>query len=195
LAIDPPSKNSGAKTPRFQSNIALTTHDHPRHNGIDELGEKRGAPSFFLINGPGEYETKGIRINGIKCFHDAESGKKYGVNTAYVIEIENTRICHLGDFGEEKLRAQTKEKIGKIDILLLPIGGETVAGPEKSVEIINALGPNIVVPMHYENKKLKEFLKEFGEESLKPVEKLTVKKKDISDGEKVKIVVLESNIK
>jgi L-ascorbate metabolism protein UlaG (beta-lactamase superfamily) len=196
IAIDPPSKKSGLKTPRFQPDIALTSHNHPRHNGANELPEKTNAPPIFLINGPGEYEIKGVRINGIKSFHDATSGEKYGTNTIYTIEIEKIKICHMGDFGEKNLQAQTKEKMGEIDILLIPVGGETVIDSLKSAEITKSIAPNIIIPMHYENTKiLQKFLSEFKKEPLKPIEKLAIKKRDISEDEKMKIVVLESNIK
>lgn len=193
-AIDPPSKKSGLKTPRFQSDVILVTHDHDRHNGAEELMEKSSKDSVFLINSPGEYEIKNFIVNGIGSFHDSFSGEKYGKNTIYYLDIENIKLCHMGDFGESKVNAQIKEQIGKIDILFMPIGGETVIDTSKSVDMITDLEPKIVIPMHYKDEKtLQEFLKEFKEESLKPVEKLVIKKKDISDNDKMKVVVLESN--
>lgn len=193
ITIDPPSKESGLKAPRFYSDIGISSHSHPRHNGLNELKEK--SPEIFLITGPGEYEIKGIRINGFKSFHDASSGEKYGLNTIYTLDIEGVKICHLGDLGEEKIQPQIKEHLGNINILFIPIGGNAVLDSSKSAEIINDFEPNIIVPMHYENDKiLKEFLKEFKEEAVKPIDKLTVKKKDILE-EKMKVVVLEPNMK
>ena len=56
------------------------------------------------------------------------------------------------------------------------------------------LEPKAVIPMHYgqvgAKDALKNFLKEAGED-VKPIEKLTVKKKDL-DGKEGEIIVLES---
>jgi hypothetical protein len=43
--------------------------------------------------------------------------------------------------------------------------------------------------MNYKEADLKHFLKEFGNNSIKPEEKLTIKKKDLSE-EKTQVVVL-----
>jgi L-ascorbate metabolism protein UlaG (beta-lactamase superfamily) len=186
LIFDPPSKESGFKPLRFQANAVLISHNHKNHNG-------RENPSRIVIDGPGEYEISETYIYGIESFHDSVLGKKHGLNTIYVARIEDITICHLGDFGESNLRQETIEAIGKIDILFVPIGGKTVLDSARAVKISSQLEPKIIIPMHYnlsDNKKdLKGFLDEFGSEIIKPVDKLTVKKKDFSD-KKTQAVVL-----
>jgi L-ascorbate metabolism protein UlaG (beta-lactamase superfamily) len=53
------------------------------------------------------------------------------------------------------------------------------------------LEPKVVVPMHYDEKSLKAFLKEAGAEDTKPLERLTVKKKDL-DSKEAEVIVLQS---
>ncbi len=107
LAFDPPSKKSGLKYPRFHADIILQSHDHDRHNGKENLMSKE--KESFFVDTPGEYEIKGIYIQGLKSFHDAEGGEKYGSNTIYVVRLENVNLCFLGDFGEKELRPELKE--------------------------------------------------------------------------------------
>ncbi|OGF83026.1 hypothetical protein A3B18_02420 [Candidatus Giovannonibacteria bacterium RIFCSPLOWO2_01_FULL_46_13] len=191
LAFDPPSKDSDLKPPRFSADVVLSSHNHPRHNGLHELS---GEP--FLISGPGEYETKELLITGSPSFHDKSGGEKKGLNTIYTVEMENMRLCHLGDLGTAELSAEALEAIGEVDILFVPAGGEDVLDPEEAVKVINLIEPKIVIPMHYalaksiKGAKIEEFLDELGEKGIKGEEKLTIKKKELPE-EGMKVVVLE----
>jgi L-ascorbate metabolism protein UlaG (beta-lactamase superfamily) len=199
LTFDPPSKDSGLKPPRFEANVVLSSHDHPLHNGLKELSGKKDSQPF-LISGPGEYEVQGLVINGIRSFHDAEEGRKRGGNTIYTVQMEDARLCHLGDLGVRELDAQTLEALGEIDILFVPTGGQDVLGPEQAHKIINQLEPKIVIPMHYaigktppQGAKVEEFLEELGEENLKSEEKFSFKKKNL-EGERTKVLLLKPAI-
>lgn len=197
LVFDPPAKNAAIKTPRFESHIVLISHDHPRHNGKDSINPKE--KELFVVNGPGEYEIKEIQITGISSFHDDQNGEKYGRNTIYKVEWEGINLCHLGDFGEKELSDRIKEEINGADILFLPVGGDTIINAQKAAAISAQIEPRIVIPMHYAvpgaktKNQLDEFLKEMGEEKIKAEEKLTIKKKDISQ-EESKVVVLKPTI-
>lgn len=186
LAFDPPSKKSEFKSPRFQADIVLTSHDHNDHNGYDSIAGKEKDP--LHIKGPGEYEAKKTTIRGILSFHDQMQGKKHGHNTIYVINLDDIKLCHLGDFGEKELRPETKEAMQEIDILLLPIGGDSVLAAESAVKVANQIEPKIIIPMHYDkttkaktDSVLKNFTKEMGIETKKAEEKLTLKKKDLPE--------------
>lgn len=190
LAIDPPSKKSGFKAPRFQADVVFVSHDHGEHNGFENIAGKEKNNEPFLINTPGEYEIKGMAVRGLNTFHDSVEGKKYGLNAAYIFSLENLNICHLGDFGEKELRAGVQEFLGGVDILFIPVGGGEVLEPENAVKIINQIEPKIIIPMRYDKKKLSMFLKEIGQERVKAAEKLSFKKKDIFD-KKGEVVVLK----
>ncbi len=200
LVFDLPAKKSEFKAPRFHADIAIESHSHPGHGGASEIslghrptGEAEDK-NTFLINGPGEYEVKGIFIQGIKTFHDPVLGKKRGVNIIYVVQMENVKLCFLGDYGERDLRPEVKEAIGKIDILFAPIGGESVLEPEASKNLLNQLEPAIAIPMHYDYGKnaLKDFLAECGQKDIKPVEKFSIKKKDIPENKGTEVVILSA---
>ena len=192
LALDPPSKKSSFKSPRFRAEVVLVSHDHDNHNGYDMISGKDGAEPL-KVSDPGEYETKGVFIRGFDSFHDSVSGKKHGRNTIYTVELEDMKICHFGDFGEKELSAETLESIGQIDVLFLPVGGDAVIGPETAAKISNQLEPKIIIPMHYAKKELVEFLKETGAEDAKAEEKLTLKRKDLPEN-KTSVVVLKPQL-
>ncbi len=190
LVFDPPSKKSAFKAPRFQADVVFVSHGHDNHSGFENISgkEKNGEP--FLVNTPGEYEIKGTGVRGFNTFHDKEEGKKLGLNTSYVLSLENLNICHLGDFGEKELRPSIQEFLGEVDILFVPVDGGHVLEAQNAAKVINQIEPKIIIPMHYGKKELTEFLKEMGQEKVKPVEKLSFKKKDIAD-KKGEVVVMK----
>lgn len=177
IVIDPFDDSLGLKVPNFSADIALVTHEHHDHNNIKAL---KGDP--FLITGPGEYEVKGVFVQGIESFHDEEEGKKRGKNTIYVIEAEGIRFCHLGDLGQKQLTDEQLEQIDSVDVLMIPVGGTYTIDSTGASKIISQIEPLIVIPMHYDLPKLKEkldgvdrFLKTMGKNKIEPADKLTVK--------------------
>lgn len=192
IIIDPFAESLGLKTPTLEGDILLITHDHYDHNQKKIV---QGEP--FLIEGPGEYEIKGIFIQGIPAFHDNSQGRERGEITIYTIESEDIVICHLGDFGQKELTAEQLEKIGKVDILMIPVGGIYTISSREALKVISQIEPQIVIPMHYQIPKLKlkleeldKFLKVMGLKSIEPQTKLTIKKKDLLANE-MKVVVLK----
>ncbi|MFY9463327.1 MAG: MBL fold metallo-hydrolase [Candidatus Sungiibacteriota bacterium] len=192
IAIDPFDKEIGFTPPRFRADVAMVTHGHHDHANLESLG---GEP--FAITGPGEYEVKGVLVRGIETFHDAARGRERGLNTIYVIEVEGVRILHMGDFGEEKMREETLEAIGDIDILMIPVGGVYTIEGDAAAKIARQIESSIVIPMHYKIPGLKvplqgseQFLKEMGVKDPGAQEKLTIKKKDIPEDGKTAVVVV-----
>lgn len=191
LVIDPYDKTIGLRVPKLDAEILLVTHQHYDHNNTKAIS---GNP--FVIDGPGEYEAKNIFIQGIASFHDNSQGKDRGQNTIYVIEAEDIKLCHLGDLGQEQLTEEQLERIGDVDILMIPVGGTyTISSKEASV-IMSQLEPRITIPMHYHLPQLKvklepatKFLKTLGIKSLEPIKKLSIKKKDMLSNE-AKIITL-----
>jgi len=193
IVIDPFSEDLGLRVPRLTADILLVSHGHSDHNNVKAVA---GEP--FVISGPGEYEKKEVFVQGIPAFHDSSSGKERGTNIIYVIEAEDLRICHLGDLGQKELTPEQIDKIGEIDVLMIPVGGVYTISAKEAVKIMSQIEPNITIPMHYQLPKMKlkidgldKFLKTMGIKKLTPLPKLTVKKKDIVP-EEAKIIVLSS---
>ncbi len=191
ILIDPFPKEIGLKPPKVKDDIVLVTHHHFDHDNVSEAG-----PESFLIDGPGEYEKQGVYIRGISSFHDKSSGKERGLNTIYVIKSEDITVCHMGDFGQDKLEDKQIEDIGDIDVLMIPVGGNYTIDHKEAISIIGQIEPKIVIPMHYKLKDLKidiagpdKFIKEIGLEPEK-IDKLKIVKKTLPV-EETKLVLLE----
>lgn len=190
LVTDPFNKETGLKVPNFEADIVTVSHNHVDHNNVSVL---RGNP--FVIDCAGEYDFKGILVEGIDSFHDGAQGKDRGNNTIYRIEVEDISIVHLGDLGDVLDNAQL-EKLAGTDILLIPVGGKYTLDAKKAVEVISQIEPRIVIPMHYKIDGLKydidavdKFVKEIG---VAPSyeEKLKISKKDLPQ-EDMELVILK----
>jgi len=197
IVIDPFSEEIGLKLPKLEADVALITHNHYDHNNVKAVGAPPSASPPFLIAGPGECEIKKVFIQGIPAWHDDKGGRERGENTIYTIEAEDLKLCHLGDLGQRELTEEQLEKIGEVDILMVPIGGIYTISAKEALKIMSQIEPKITIPMHYQIPKLKiklegldKFLKVVGLKSITPLNKLTIKKKDISP-EEARIIVLK----
>lgn len=189
IATDPYGSTIGLNPPKVQADIVTISHHHEDHNNLDAI---KGEP--FIIDGPGEYETKGVFVYGIPAWHDDKQGQERGNNIIYRFKAEEMNIVHLGDLGHE-LNDEQLERMNNVDILLIPVGGKVTIDAKKASEIISAIEPRIIIPMHYKIPGLKadlgaveEFLKVSGLPSEK-MDKLKITKKDLPQ-EEMKVIIL-----
>ena len=152
IVMDPYSKVlsllSGYKLPEICANIVTVSHDHIDHNNV---GAVKG--DFVHIKDPGVFSQEGIGIKGVQTFHDNVSGEKRGKNIIYNFRVDGLNVCHCGDLGHLLSPEQISE-IGKVDILLLPIGGRATLDAGGAAEVMRQLDPAVVIPMHYRTKAM-----------------------------------------
>jgi L-ascorbate metabolism protein UlaG (beta-lactamase superfamily) len=188
LAFNPISKDSKFKTNGFGANIALVSMNHEDYNGADLVAYANKDP--FVITGPGEYEVSDIMIQGF-----ASKGVDDKINTIYYLEFDGIKILYLGAMYQPELAVEVRQNIGDVDILFVPIGGKTVLASDAAHKLAVSFGPKVIIPMDYgsdqDKDALKDFLKESGAEKVSPVDKLTVKSKDIASKEQ-EVILIES---
>jgi L-ascorbate metabolism protein UlaG (beta-lactamase superfamily) len=190
ILTDPVPRSFGYKIDKQKVDIITISHDHPGHTNVDLAS---GSPK--LVNGPGEYEMSDVFITGIRTYHDDKQGAEHGRNTAYLFDLEDLIVCHLGDLGHTLSEGQV-ETMSIADVVIIPVGGGTVLDAEKAVEVIGQLEPRVIIPMQYQTpmgdmqrEPLERFLKEMGITDVTRRDKLTVRASDL--GETPEVVVLE----
>ncbi len=102
----------------------LVTHEHRDHNGVGVVG---GSP-HIIRSTAGTFESPIGQIRAIASEHDDVAGTQRGPNTIFCFTLDGLRLCHFGDFGQTRLRAEQRAAIAEIDVLFLPVGG----GPQRS---------------------------------------------------------------
>lgn len=185
IAINPPAKESKAfsKAPRFGADIALITTHTPETNGPETvtLGDK----TPFVIDGPGSYEVRDLFFSAATST-TTRDGKDY-INTVYGFELDGIKIGFLGLFTDEKmLSSEAKEIADTADMLFIPLEGRDAAAAYKGAV---SFTPNVIIPYDYSKEELTRFMKEGGQENVAPLEKATLKRRDL-DGKQGSIIVL-----
>ena len=127
------------------ADIVTVSHDHGDHNNVAAV---RGNPQVVR----GAAKVKGIEFKGIPCCHDDAGGEKRGKNTIFCFEVDGVRICHLGDLGHQLSDKEVAE-LGKVDILLIPVGGFYTIDAKVAGQVCDRLKPKVIIPMHYKTDR------------------------------------------
>lgn len=175
LAFDPIAKKSKLDPVKFGSDVAFISLNHPNFNGAEQVAHSSKQP--FVISGPGEYEVGDVTARGWGVETTYEKTKRF--NTVYQVQLEGMNLVFLGALGEPELDAKILGELGDIDVLFVPIGGGDVLEVPQASKLATKLEAKVIIPMHYDAAALKAFLKEEGADKVKPVDKFTLKKKDL----------------
>jgi L-ascorbate metabolism protein UlaG (beta-lactamase superfamily) len=196
VITDPFDKESGLLSPRGAADIIiLSEKNNQLYNAVSGFS---GEP--FMVDDAGEYDLKGVTVTGIplKQGDDANKDGKPRYVTAELIEAEDMRILNLTHIREFNMKEDDVESLGEIDILIVPIGGNSVMTAKDAAKVVHEIEPKIVIPSHYATDGLKlsyekvdSFIKEMGGKS-ETMEKLLIKKKDLDTDQIKKVIVLEA---
>jgi L-ascorbate metabolism protein UlaG (beta-lactamase superfamily) len=186
VVTDPFHKDSGLTPPRGAADIlVLAQRDKTLYSATSGFS---GEP--FMVDTPGEYDVKGVTFTGIPLKQE----DKY--ISVFLIESEDIRILNLTHIHDWNMKEDEIEELGEIDILIVPVGGNTVLSASQAAKVVNEIEPKIVIPSHYKMgdliidvDPLDKFIKEMGGKK-EEMEKLIIKKRDLQE-EGTKVVVLE----
>lgn len=127
------------------ADIVTVSHDHFDHSNVASV---QGNPEVVR----GTAEIKGVKFNGIPTYHDEAQGEQRGSNTIFCFEVDGVKVCHLGDLGHQLTDKQVVE-IGKVDILLVPVGGFYTIDATVASKVCDQLKPKVIIPMHFKTNK------------------------------------------
>ncbi|MBX4205090.1 MAG: MBL fold metallo-hydrolase [Candidatus Doudnabacteria bacterium] len=186
IITDPFGSDTGLSPVRGAADIVISSS--PENSRTNNFSSIQGTP--FIVNGPGEYDIKGVFIMGA-----AAENKTLGKQTIYSIQVEDIRIAFIGPISQGTLTDEQKEIFEGADIVLIPAGGKEVLGFDDAAKMATGLEPFIIIPHTYKIdglelplEKLDKFIQEMGGKFTEQ-DKLTLKKKDLI-GESTSLVVL-----
>lgn len=135
------------------------------------------------ISFPGEYEMKGIEIQGWQV--NGESTGKF-IKTIYAAAWEDMRFVFLGHISGP-LSADILEELVDADVVFVPTGDSHFLPAAEAVKLIKQIGSKVVIPAYY-GKSANELVKAMGLKS-EDMEKLVFRKKDLA-GDKMRLIIL-----
>ncbi|MFH1170104.1 MAG: MBL fold metallo-hydrolase [Candidatus Vogelbacteria bacterium] len=141
-------------------------------NGTNQV--RVGGKDPFIIDGPGEYEVSNVFIRGV-----GGPGPDETINTIYILTLDGLRLVHWGRLGDGKLSEAVEAEVGETDILFAPLTNS----PAVAYRLALTFQPKIIIPLSESTSLLGQFLKEAGAEKVSPIDKLVLKKKDVSEKE------------
>ena len=134
----------------IEPDAVLITHPHYDH----DAGRYRETPfpwgsTLAVVDAPGEHRFGDFVVTGVEGKHADPYGMEFGqLNTIMVVEAAGLRVAHLGDNGP--LTPEAVAGIGRVDVLMMPADAVYhILSEETTGAILGALGPRVVIPMHY----------------------------------------------
>ena len=196
LVTDPFADSIGFSMAAGPADIVTVSRDHPHHSYLKGVqGDPRGLTgpgayeiANFYITGLG---TLGTPLQAAQAQPDplqpaGETGEadedsdrdedpeeaitvtSQPINTVFSLRVEGITLCHLGDITRAVTPRQA-EQLNQAEILVVPVGGHCTISINAIPQLINLIGPKIVIPVHYQSdgadmglEPLDRFLQEMG---------------------------------
>ena len=135
LVIDPYEGVSGYPELQTEAHAVLCSHGHHDHNAVECVTLLPQKESPFTVR-------------AVETCHDEQGGALRGSNTIHIVTAGGVTVAHLGDLGH-RLTAEQAAAIGKVDGVLVPVGGVYTVDAAAAKDVCDALAPKWIVPMHY----------------------------------------------
>ena len=144
---------NGMHVPASVPDIITMNNSHDSHYTDDPNPEIR-----FTLRGWSEkigagFAAHDVRFKDLRVFNVPTNIGEYGDptgngNSIFVFEISGLCIAHLGHL-HHVLTKQQLRKLGRIDVLFVPVdGGMTISHPQ-ALAVIDQIAPRLVFPMHF----------------------------------------------
>ncbi|MDN5326583.1 MAG: hypothetical protein PWP41_1279 [Moorella sp. (in: firmicutes)] len=151
LVTDPYGPQVLPAAPVVTADVVTVSHEHFDHNHLDNI---KGNPEVWRGLTPGgdwariNVTFKDVHAYTVPVYHDDAGGTKRGKNAIFVLEVGDLRLAHLGDLGHVLNNEQVRQ-IGRTDVLMIPVGGYFTIDASQAWQVVEALKPRVVLPMHY----------------------------------------------
>ncbi len=144
VVLDPHDGRSlGIPPPSATADFVFVSHDHFDHNATRMVG---GDPR--VVDDRVDGRVDGMAVKTLILPHDDVGGEKRGLVRAYQLHLDGMTFLHLGDVGAGPDTVELKNE-ERVSVLFVPVGGVFTVGPKEAIEWVEALQPDVVVPMHY----------------------------------------------
>jgi Beta-lactamase superfamily domain len=184
IAVNPGVPPVGTKSVKFGSDMVLCASFASDQHNIDAVTYSDREP--FVIDGPGQYEYKGYAVLA-EPIGTGTSPEHLAV--VYRFEMDGITIAVLGGtVAKEDINPDISELSSEVDIMIVPISGETVA---EATRLVHFFDPKVVIPVGFQKKddaQIALFAKENGGIKLE-TEKWTVKRKEIEGWSKQVVLI------
>lgn len=190
VVMDPYDRSVGGTMGRPDAHIITVSHPDPYRQGISGVAPAEGAP--MVLDGPGEYEIRGVVIEGVPCTLVPTGDEPPPRSTLFVFEADGIKWAHLGGLGAQPAAAHL-DVLASADIIIVPIAMPDTLAAAEAARAIRPLEPSIVIPVGYDpadDAPLKAFITALAAEADEPVSRFTINRAPAE--EHPRVVLLEA---
>ncbi|MBI3326795.1 MAG: MBL fold metallo-hydrolase [Nitrospinae bacterium] len=142
---------NAAHPPSLTPDVVTISNEHPTHN---QAWVVPGSARVLRGRTPGgEWVEVSVSIGDLSIKNVPGSGgtapEVPAQNTIFVFRAEGLCIVHLGNL-RGPLSEEQRRRIGRPDVLMVPIDGHWTLTYDQIALTISQLKPAVVLPMHYE---------------------------------------------
>ncbi len=139
--------------PAVIPDIATMNHAHDTHYTdhpdpaikyvLRGWSETPGKPAIWDV------QYRDVRVRNVPTNIRGFDGttEKYG-NSIFIFEMASLCIAHLGHL-HHTLTKQQLDDIGRVDVVMAPVDGSLTLDLDGMMEVLAALKPQLVIPMHF----------------------------------------------
>lgn len=138
-------------TPKISAHAVTVGREHRNHNAVEIVegnpGVLRGLTEFGAEWRRVQTQVREVEIRSIPVYHTGyETGPMKGA--AFTYNFGRVCVAHLGDLAG-LLTPRQLEELGRVDVLLIPIGGRFTMSPDVAQKVLHQVQPRVAIPMHY----------------------------------------------
>jgi L-ascorbate metabolism protein UlaG (beta-lactamase superfamily) len=142
--------NAYVRSPVTPDIVTMNNAHDTHYTDFVEPGVQHILRGWSPTGGAAEHDVTlaDLRVRNVPTAVHGRVGDQALGNSIFVFETPDLCIAHLGHLHHVLLDTQLGE-IGEIDVLLVPIDGAYTMSQEEMAQVIDQIGPAVVVPMHY----------------------------------------------
>lgn len=193
ILTDPYDASVGYPMREYPVDAVTVSHGHGDH-----CCREKARGDIAIVEEEGKFLlAPEVTVTAIPGFHDEVQGAKRGKNLLMKIEMDGLTLAHLGDAGTALTQEQL-DALGRIDILMLPVGGFFTIDAATACKVVRQVSPRIVIPMHYKTAANAEwpigdeteFLQLMHAEGVAPLPLLRVTKGDLGEQPRLALMAI-----
>lgn len=159
---------NGYIKPPFVPTIATMNNAHSTHfTEFPEAGIKHVLRGWATEDGAAEHRLieEDLRVHNVPTNIRDWGGTRFHGNSIFVFETAGICVAHLGHL-HHVLTDTHLARLGKVDVLLVPVDGMYTMGQFDMIEVIKQIKAPIIIPMHFFSEgRLSRFLERLQAEA------------------------------
>jgi L-ascorbate metabolism protein UlaG (beta-lactamase superfamily) len=143
---------SDGTRPPVTPDVATMNKAHSTHfSYLPDPGIKHVLKGWDPAGGPAHHDltVQDVRIRNVSTnIRSSGGGTEYDGNSIFVFETAQLCIAHLGHL-HHTLSPEHLKKLGRIDVLLVPVDGGYTLETFDMMEVLRAINAPLIIPMHF----------------------------------------------